>query len=309
MKTMKWLITRELWGNKGSLFWAPLVVGGLITLFVSFTASYGIMSDRLFHNGQHVNFTEINGVRVDPAVAYESLTPAARDTLAQAIAGSYMGLSIPVLLVMVGVVFFYCLGALHEERRDRSILFWKSLPLSDEATVLSKVLTAIVVAPLISLFIATVCSIVLLIGFVGLLALKGVNLIGLLAATPALYLMPLTILALLPIYILWAVGVPLMIAVALQWSNLFSANGIDTRWFVSNILVRGLGGLVPGIWLAVDHVDTHLLLHAGSSTISMSGLLLQSYMLLARPQLWIGVIAGVAMLYGAVRLRRWRDEG
>ena len=37
---------------------------------------------------------------------------------------------------LVGV--FYCLDALHGERRDRSILFWKSLPVSDLTTVLAK---------------------------------------------------------------------------------------------------------------------------------------------------------------------------
>ena len=49
------------------------------------------------------------------------------------------------------VVFFYCLGALYDERKDRSVLFWKSLPMSDRETVLSKVASAIVVAPLIAI--------------------------------------------------------------------------------------------------------------------------------------------------------------
>ena len=39
-------------------------------------------------------------------------------------------------LLIVGV--FYCLDALHGERRDRSMLFWKSLPVSDLTTVLAK---------------------------------------------------------------------------------------------------------------------------------------------------------------------------
>ena len=43
--------------------------------------------------------------------------------------------------------FFYCLGAMYDERKDRSVLFWKSLPLSDSETVLSKVASALVVAP------------------------------------------------------------------------------------------------------------------------------------------------------------------
>ena len=57
-------------------------------------------------------------------------------------------------MMMIFTVFivgvFYCLDALHGERRDRSILFWKSLPVSDLTTVLSKVTIPLVILPLIS---------------------------------------------------------------------------------------------------------------------------------------------------------------
>src|SRR6202035_4529344 len=57
-------------------------------------------------------------------------------------------------MMMIFVVFivgvFYCLDALHGERRDRSILFWKSLPVSDLTTVLSKAIVPLVVVPLVS---------------------------------------------------------------------------------------------------------------------------------------------------------------
>ena len=52
-----------------------------------------------------------------------------------------------VNIVLGVVVFFFCLGALFDDRKDRSVLFWKSLPISDQATVLSKVAMALVVAP------------------------------------------------------------------------------------------------------------------------------------------------------------------
>ena len=63
-------------------------------------------------------------------------------------------------MMMIFAVFivgvFYCLDALHGERRDRSILFWKSLPVSDLTTVLSKVTIPLVVLPLIA-FAFIVC--------------------------------------------------------------------------------------------------------------------------------------------------------
>ena len=56
---------------------------------------------------------------------------------------------------IVGV--FYCLDALYGERRDRSILFWKSLPVSDLTTVLSKVIIPLAILPLIT-FVIIVCT-------------------------------------------------------------------------------------------------------------------------------------------------------
>jgi hypothetical protein len=54
------------------------------------------------------------------------------------------------------VVFFYLLDALLSERKDRSILFWKSLPVSDTEVVVSKLATALIVAPVIVLLVSTV---------------------------------------------------------------------------------------------------------------------------------------------------------
>ena len=53
------------------------------------------------------------------------------------------------------VLFFYLLGALYDDRRDRSVLFWKSLPVSDTATVASKALAAMVIAPVIAFVVAS----------------------------------------------------------------------------------------------------------------------------------------------------------
>ena len=56
----------------------------------------------------------------------------------------------------------YCLSALSAERNDKSILFWRSLPITDTETVVSKFLTAMVVAPLLVAAIVIATQIVLL---------------------------------------------------------------------------------------------------------------------------------------------------
>src|SRR5258708_14857097 len=62
-----------------------------------------------------------------------------------------------VLIVTAFIVgFFYCLDALYGERRDRSILFWKSLPVSDVTTLLSKAIIPLVILPVVIFGVAVV---------------------------------------------------------------------------------------------------------------------------------------------------------
>jgi len=60
-------------------------------------------------------------------------------------------LSVPLVIVLWGVIFFYLLTCLHGERRDRSILFWKSMPVSDAMIVISKLVSGLLVVPLVYL--------------------------------------------------------------------------------------------------------------------------------------------------------------
>src|SRR5437879_13555352 len=73
------------------------------------------------------------------------------------------------------VGLFYCLDALHGERRDRSILFWKSLPVSDLATVLSKAIIPLALLPLIILAIVIATQLVMLLWTTGLLIAYGMS--------------------------------------------------------------------------------------------------------------------------------------
>src|SRR5690606_11488023 len=101
-------------------------------------------------------------------------------------------------------MFFYCLGALYDERKDRSVLFWKSLPLSDSSTVLSKVVSAVVVAPLL----ATIAAILTMFGFLALISLVvlfyGGNPVSLLWGPASPALISLQYIAAIPLYALWA---------------------------------------------------------------------------------------------------------
>ena len=70
--------------------------------------------------------------------------------LERALANVRLGVMAPFAIVYFLVAFFVLLGSLHDDRRDRSVLFWKSLPLSDAETVVSKFAVACIVIPLVA---------------------------------------------------------------------------------------------------------------------------------------------------------------
>jgi ABC-2 type transport system permease protein len=326
--TMKWLLKREFWEHKGSMFWAPLIVGSLLVVLLGCTITYGIMQHGI---PAHVT---INGQTLDHARLDQILPEETKLVVAKIATGMYLGASAPLFAILVGVVFFYCLGALYDERRDRSILFWKSLPVSDPMTVLSKAVMAMVVAPTITLVLAVAASLALL--FIACLALstQGLNLFASLLASSDLYLSPLRLAALLPVYVvwalptvgwlmlvsswakskpfLWAVGVPVVALVVIKWVNAalenFSGQTLLLSHYASDVVARILGGIVPGIWFTFQPgLQTGM--RPTEHGVDMGGLVSQSYLSLAGADAWIGVVLGVAMLYAAIRMRRWRDEG
>ena len=326
--TMKWLLKREFWEHKGAMFWAPLIVGSLLVVLLGCTVTYGILQHGL---PAHVT---INGHALQHP-RLDSLLPDETMMLAGMVArGIYLGAAAPLSAILTAVVFFYCLGALYDERRDRSILFWKSLPVSDPMTVLSKAVMAMVVAPAITLVLAVVASLALL--FIACLALstQGLNLFASLLASSDLYLSPLRLAALLPVYVvwalptvgwlilvsswakskpfLWAVGAPVVALVIIKWVNAalenFSGQTLLLSHYASDVVARILGGIVPGIWFTFQP-GLQSGMRPTEHGVDMGGLVSQSYLSLAGADAWIGVVLGVAMLYAAIRMRRWRDEG
>ncbi|MFT5644511.1 MAG: ABC-2 type transport system permease protein [Janthinobacterium sp.] len=321
MKTMQWLVRRELWEHQGMLLRAPLVVAILMALFVGVMLLSGHNMVFSF-NGQQATLTEaING-------AY--LSDVRKSALLAMMAGSYMAASAPIFLMLGFLVFFYCLSALHDERMDRSLLFWKSLPVSDSSTVLSKALVALVVAPAIAIAIGTALSLLLLLMLCIALALKGLNLFPALLSMPALYLTPLRVVALLPIYVLWAlptvgwllmvsswarskvflwaVGAPLLSGAFALWADKAYELGWNGAWFMQDIVARVLLGATPGAWLLFDQQQRADLMGQAQQQFDLAGIVSHSWMMLGSANLWLGVLAGCAMMGAAIRLRRWREE-
>src|SRR6266404_1419763 len=119
--TFYWSVKRELWENK-SIYIAPLIVAAVVLLGALISA--GQLPER----------------RRAAMLLDESRRQAA-------IQIPYDIVAMMILITAFIVGFFYCLDALYGERRERSILFWKSLPVSDPTTVLSKISIPLLVLP------------------------------------------------------------------------------------------------------------------------------------------------------------------
>ncbi len=320
MNTMKWLVKREFWEHKGGFFWTPLVVGSIITLGTLASAGAGLAfksQHGMNINGQQV--TNLSGV----------IEPGQQAKIINAVSQGYIAASAPLFMVMAVVIFFFCLGTLFDERKDRSVLFWKSLPVSDGETVLSKLAMALVAAPLITLAFGVITSILVLLVAVVSASMTGLNLAGVFAQ-PATYLAPFKIAAILPVYLvwalptvgwlmmvsawartkvfLWAVGVPVLTGVLLSWFNAMFDFNWDVDWFWKNIVARGLLSVAPGSWFGFVDAASGLQVQNNHSP-DFNILVVQSWKTLAYANAWIGAAIGAGMIYAAARLRRWKDEG
>jgi ABC-2 type transport system permease protein len=132
MKRLLALLRREFWENKGAFRTTPLVIGGIcvaLLLMAIFTTTH-------FDNELYT-FRE----------AVRLLAKQSAEFRANHIYQVMIGSSLFFTMVLSFVVFFYLLGALYDDRKDRSILFWKSMPASDALTIGSKLLAAMLVAP------------------------------------------------------------------------------------------------------------------------------------------------------------------
>ena len=106
---------------------------------------------------------------------------------------------------------------------------------------------------------------------------------------------------------LWAIMIPVFAGIFVTWFDLMHLFDLETGWFWKNVVLRGLASTVPGswmLWVDLDHINVD-----GPQAIHSAINLRTIYSVLPTPQLWVGALAGAAMIFGAIRLRRWRDEG
>jgi ABC-2 type transport system permease protein len=278
-----WSVRRELWENR-SIYIAPLIVAA-VQVF-GFTISTIGLADR--------------------RRAVLLLDPAHQRA---AIEQPYDLAAMMMIFIVFIVGVFYCLDALHGERRDRSILFWKSLPVSDLTTLLSKVTIPLVVLPLISFAITVCVQLIMLLETSVVLLFHGMspattwanvpvfqNWLVLLYGLIALTLWHAPIYGWLLLVSGWARRATFLWAVLpLLAIGIFERVTVGTSHFGSLVMKR-LMGFAPG---AFDFNPHHSI-----AIDSLTQLTPGRY--LSTPGLWIGLAVAAAFLAAAVRLRRYR---
>ncbi len=328
--TLRWLLKREYWENRGGFLYAPLIAGIASLLMSAVGIGLGLFAlhRAARDGGLHVDGEDVNINGLDLALLTQKISAKDMADLGNGLDLTLLLSSTWPFLVLAFVVFFYCLGALYDDRRDRSILFWKSLPLSDTQTVLSKVISALVIAPLV----ATLAAVATMFGFLLIISIVAVThggspttLIwgpasplslsaGLLAAIPvyALWALPTAGWLLLcsawakskPF--LWAVMLPLFAGIIVSTTKLMHLFDMTTGWFWQHIVARLLLGTVPG----VDLVYRLSANDKAKNVESLAALMSPAEQLktLAMPDLWIGAAFGVAFIILAIRLRKRAGE-
>jgi ABC-2 type transport system permease protein len=319
MNTYKWLLKREFWEHKGGFFWTPAVVGALMTLGTAASVIAGLAMKS--KHGMQINGQQVTNLG-------SVVSPEQRAQVIDAVSNGWMLPTALLFGVMSIVVFFYCLGCLFDERKDRSVLFWKSLPVSDNETVLSKVAMALVGAPLLTLAFGIATSLLVLLITLAAAGVSGLNLAGVFA-NPATYTAPFEVAAMIPVYLvwalptvgwlmmvsswartkvfLWAVGAPVLAGVLISWFNAMFDFNWNVEWFWHNIVARGLLSVVPGSWFGF--VDPAGGMNVHHDHVDFTFLVTQSWKTLASAHAAIGAVLGAAMIFAATRIRRWKDEG
>jgi len=299
------LIKRELYEHK-SVYVVPAAIG----IIVVFAALTGQVSLSAF------------GAAVDVAmVGAAELGDAER----RAIMASYLvGLSILFFLSMWILAVFYSLDALYAERKDRSILFWRSLPVTDAETVLSKLVTAVVVIPLITFAGVIVTHLVSLVFTSIWLKVEGGSPVHLLWSALPLFDAWSAILAVLVAVMLWLspfIGWFLLVSAWTKRSPLLVASMpivlapmLERIFFKSTFLWSALferTGKLPLFGVGAE-ARLESLFDANEIQFRPEDVRLTDFIdlgqFLSSFSLWAGLAVCGAFTFGAILIRRYRDD-
>ena len=311
MNQLPMLLKREYWEHRTTFLYLPAIMSMLfigILLFGSFAIQSGVVNVSIdserHQDGNHqteefkaegASLLEIFGHRIN-RFADQSFSE--REQVLNQV---YYSTSVIMFVVLWFVIVFYFINCLYDDRKDRSILFWKSLPVSDAMTVVSKLIVGLIVVPTIFLAFTMINNVALLlvssisalgndidifstlwapaniigrwVTFVGYILFAGIWCLPffgwLLLISSWAKSAPLA----------WVVGIPLLITIV---ERIFTGSGVVRAFFMDHLALRQ-----PVVWLQ-DGYGSEL------SVVSM--------------QTFASLILGVVLVGLAIWRRGYADE-
>jgi len=285
---LRTLIRRELWEHR-ALWIAPLSVAALLL----FAATFG-------------------------RISFDAGMAALPEQGRALFFGAVMSLAgLPQYITLGIITWMYAADCLYTERKDRSILFWKSMPVSDGLTVLSKVLLVMVLVPL-GVYLVSALTTVLMSGIYTVrawhdhtggvfwdtrtwLRTEGITFIAMLAGV--LWYAPLT--AYLMLLSAWArrsvqlwVFLPPVVLVAMERMALGTHHAWDILLYrLGAVFVRG-GFTMPG---PANGAGQH-------PTLNLMVANIDPWPVFANADLWLGALVAVLLIVATIRIRQYRDD-
>jgi len=273
-----WSLQRELWENR-SIYIAPLAVAGLVMVGFALSSTAGIWEPAL---------------RVDPTQPANKLTD------------PYEFAALVVMGAAFLVSFFYSVDCLYGERRDRSILFWKSLPVSDLTTVLAKAGIPMALLPLLSYAITAVVQCFMLLYSSLVVAASGQS-VAMLWSKVHLYQLSSDLLYhLITVHMLWYAPI-------YGWLLLVSAWARRAPFLWAFLPPLGIG-IFEHFAFHTTHFAHFIGWRFSGPESSSPGQQPMEHMFptngvafFTTPGLWLGLVFTAICLAAATRLRRYRE--
>ena len=282
------LVRREFWEHR-ALWLAPLVIVGLVALSTAIGRVH---------------------IELDDAERLGS-SPEALLSIVQLV------LAVPLYITSVFVGSYYLLDSLYAERKDRSILFWKSLPVSDGLTVGAKLLVGLVVVPFGVFALALVADAVYTAILETRVALGNVPRVLNWSTREWLRTEAVMFLATLFAVLWWApiAGYLLLVSAWVRrapilWATLPLVLGPVLEWvaFGTRYLLSFIDYRINGIWGILGAGHLNIVSKHGLHPVGTALEVLDLRGAFTAIDLWLGLAATVALVYAAIRIRRYRDD-
>ena len=302
------LIRREWQENRGLFGWSQVGVLGFVLGVVFLALAFGSVADLTggteWSDGDDRVSEHFEG-RLLPLLTgqFARLADVPFEERQELYRNARVALAGIFQIVLYLTILFYLAGTLYDDRRDHSVLFWKSMPVSDAETVLSKLLTAMFLAPVLALGAAFAAQFVLLLILTVIAWAAGVSALQTVWLPSGLLTGVGKLLAISVMHAFWALplyGWVLLVSATARRAPLLWALLIPVFVYVLERIVFG-GSVVARFFRDHLSVGRYEDLIAGPV-----GPVLMDF--LTDPSLWVGLVVAAALLAGTVYSRRRFNE-